>query len=525
MRIVTTKEMASIEKKTFEDFQFSEDLVIENVGIRVADYIYNEVLEQNNYGELVVFVGKGNNGADALAAARQLVNYGFTVRAFMLFSPNELSEESKKQARLAEKYGVRLTPLSRVEELESYFSQTQESFFIIDGILGTGYLGPLSNYLFEIISCINKWSSYTVAIDVPSGIEGDTGKASPEAIEADLTLAVGLPKIGFYVGDGPVHVGEIDVIDGGFPNMTMEGGNKFLLTREMVKTLSPKRDKFAHKNTYGHTLIIAGSYGLTGAACLAAQASLQVGSGLVTAVTWKESYYEMVARMPAEIMCGLIPSDEREILETIRTFNQYKTIIIGPGLGISDKTRDVVLKVLNHFSGYLVVDADAIKVLDLEKDLDYIKNRKSPTILTPHIGEFAQMIKTDKQLIVENPITYLRETIDKTNASIVLKSSSTFVGFPNNEIYINHFPNDGMATGGSGDVLAGILGGLLSQIRQAPKSSGMFEDKTKLYHTLCMGVSLHSSAGEYAAKEKGVRSMSAGSIIENIGPALTKIEE
>jgi hydroxyethylthiazole kinase-like uncharacterized protein yjeF len=524
MRIVNNTEMQNIESKTFEDFGFSEQLVVENVGIRTADFIDSEVLVGDDFGELVAVIGKGNNGADALAAARHLVNYGYTVRAFMLFTPEELSEEAKNQAMLAEKYGVRLTKLSRVEELESYFSQTQDRFFILDGILGSGFKGPLSNYLFDIVSCINQWSDMTVSIDIPSGIETNSGKAFPEAIKADYTMAVGLPKVGFYIGNGPQHVGEICTVNAGFPQMTLEGGDKFLLTQEVIQNFIPRRDKFAHKNTYGHTLVIAGSPGLSGAASLAAQAALRVGSGLVTAVTWKDSYYELVARMPAEIMCGLIPSDEQGILEEIRSFDDYRTIIIGPGLGISERSRDVVLKVLNHFSGAVVVDADAIKLLDLSKDLELLSHRKGPTILTPHIGEFAQLIGVDKNIIVEEPITHLRKTIDKTNAAIVLKSSSTFLGFPNNEIFINHLPNDGMATGGTGDVLAGILGGLLSQMNETPKSSGIFENKTALFHTLCLGVSLHSIAGQWAAKEQGVRSMTAGSIIEFLNQAIKQLE-
>lgn len=524
MRIVNNREMQNIESKTFEDFGFSEQLVVENVGIRTADFIDSEVLVGEDYGELVAMIGKGNNGADTLATARHLVNYGYTVRAFMLFPAEELSEEAKKQAMLAEKYGVRLTKLSRVEELESYFSQTQDRFFIMDGILGSGFKGPLSNYLFDIVSCINQWSDLTVSIDIPSGIETNTGKAFPEAVNADYTMAIGLPKIGFYIGNGPQHVGDICTVNAGFPQMTLEGGDKFLLTPEVIQNFIPRRDKFAHKNTYGHTLVIAGSPGLSGAASLAAQAALKVGSGLVTAVTWKDSYYELVSRMPAEIMCGLIPSDEREILEEIRSFDDYRTIIIGPGLGISERSRDVVIKVLNHFSGAVVVDADAIKLLDLNKDLELLSHRKGPTILTPHIGEFAQLIGVDKNVILEEPITQLRKTIDKTNAAIVLKSSSTFLGFPNNEIFINHLPNDGMATGGTGDVLAGILGGLLSQMNKTPKSSGIFENKSAIFHTLCLGVSLHSLAGQFAAKEHGVRSMSAGSIIEFLNQAIKHLE-
>ncbi|MGB0453566.1 MAG: NAD(P)H-hydrate dehydratase [Bacteriovoracaceae bacterium] len=523
MRIVNKTEMKAIEDLTINEFGFEESLIIENVGASIATYIFEDVLSFKDFGEILIFLGRGNNAADGLAIGRHLVNLGVNVRAFFLFPEEDLSEQAKKQRLLASKFGVKCADIQSIEELRAYFDQAGDEYFIIDAICGTGYRGPLSNYLFEVIKTINDCSSFTLALDIPSGIEADSGAILSEAIDADVTAAVCLPKVGYYLGSAPAYVGKIEVFQSGFPLQSVQGGDKFLLTDSKLSSLEEGRNKFAHKNTYGHTLVIAGSPGLTGAAVLASNGALRVGAGLVTAVTWKESYYELVARMPAEIMCGVIPTNDQEVVEVIRDLDKYDTVIIGPGLGVTEKSRDVVLKILNHFSGPVVVDADALKLIDLNKDKELLKQRKGLTVLTPHIGEFSGITGIDKTKVLEQPVTHLKEFVDNVNCAVVLKSSSSFIGFPNGEVFVNHFPNDGMATGGSGDVLAGILGGILAQFNGPVPSSGIFEDKSKLFEKICMGVGLHSLAGKIAAEHLGVMAMGAGDIVYSLGEAFSQI--
>jgi NAD(P)H-hydrate epimerase len=396
---------------------------------------------------------------------------------------------------------------------------------VIDGILGTGFRTPLSNYLFDMINLVNDQADKIVSIDIASGIESTSGEASGTAIKANVTLAVGLPKTGNYQAEGPLYSGIIHSLNAGFPSELLKGGDKFLLSPETVAGNYAPRSKFAHKNTFGHSLVVGGSKGLSGALIMASQSALKVGTGLVTASTWAANYDELCARISSEIMTGNIPRDEESVEEIIKNFKRYDSIVIGPGLGRSSESRDVVLKVLNNFHGPVVVDADAIRVLSLKEDQKVLRDRKAPTILTPHIGEFAHFCGQEIDVVLRSPMTFLKELVDETQCSIVMKGACTYLGFPNGELYVNYFPNDGMASGGSGDVLAGILGGLLAQVPVDTNVSKIFFDKKEYFEAVCLGVVAHTLAGKHAVRSLGSRAMTAGSITEFLSPAFRELDK
>jgi NAD(P)H-hydrate epimerase len=509
--------MKEIERASYEEYSLNESLIIEMVGIRGADFFEDNFLKKTDYGEIVVLVGKGNNGADGLSIARQLKNRGHKVRAFLLF-PSEIKKNSElgKQLSLAKNYGVKITEVKDNEQINGYFTQTQEDFLVIDAILGTGTRLPLSQNLFEIINLVNKYATTIVAIDIPSGITGDGGEMSSTAIEAGYTLAIGLPKTGYYMSQGMRHAGKIYVLKAGLPKKLLEAGDKQLLMPQKVGHLVKKRDKFDHKNRFGHLLVLGGSKGLTGALIMAASAGLKVGAGLVSAVTWEDNYIELVTRIMPEVMTGTIPKrgNLKDVESVLRDMNRFSAIVLGPGLGKSPEARELLTEVLNNFSGPLVLDADALKLLDLKRDGEILRQRKAPTILTPHVAEFADFTGISREDILTDPIGPLRNVIDETNCTFVIKGPCSFIGNPNGEIFINYFPNDGMATGGSGDVLAGIIGGFLAQIRPKVTTSGMFRNPERYYEAVSLGVCLHTLAGKYAAKKYGNFSMTAGSVIE-----------
>jgi ADP-dependent NAD(P)H-hydrate dehydratase / NAD(P)H-hydrate epimerase len=529
MRVVNADEMRKIDSQAIEEFGFTEGLIIENVGVRGADFIEDTYLKDGPYGEIVFLVGNGNNGADGVAIARHLKNRGNSVRIFLLFPDSDGSPELVKQAKLAHKYGVKVTELSSHDQLAGYFTETQEHYLVIDAIIGVGFRVPLSDYLFDIINTTNTYADELVAIDIATGITADSGSLSGTAIQADYTLAVGLPKTGHYIGDGAKHSGEIAVIDAGFPSALLEGGDKALLTPEGVSSIFQSRNKFAHKNNFGHAMVVGGSEGLCGALIMASNACLRVGTGLVTAATWAENYEQLVPRIRPEIMTGLIPTERAEVSDIIKELEVWDTIVIGPGMGRSTKTRDTVVELLNNFAGPVVVDADAIKVLSLKEDAELLKSRKGPTVFTPHIGEFASFVGVKVSEVLERPIEYLKEVVDTLSCCVVLKGSSTYLGFPNGEVFINHYPNDGMASGGTGDVLAGILGGLLAQnagdFRKDIKKSGLFADKSRLFEAICLGVMAHTLSGKFAADSLGVRAMTAGSIIDFLPNAFNELNQ
>ncbi len=525
MRVVNTAEMKKIEETTMVDMGFDEGLILENVGSNGSDFIERTFLTEHDPGEIIVLVGKGNNGSDGLAIARHLANKGHSVRAFLLFGPEEFGEELNRQLKFARHFGVKINEVRDTDQLESYFTQTQDEFLVIDAILGLGFRPPLSNYLFDVVNLVNQFSSLLISVDVPTGISGDNGGMSGNAMEADFTMAIGLPKVCHYVGDGAIHTGQLVVLDAGLPLPLTEGGDKFVLNPFDVAYSLKTRDKFSHKNNFGHCLIVGGSHGLTGAVLMSSMAALKAGTGLVTASTWEESYPEMCSRIIPEVMTGLIPTEKDDVDEIVRELKRWDSIVIGPGLGRGKRSRETVLKVLNHFAGPVVVDADALRVLNIEEDAQVLSQRKWPTILTPHMGEFADFAQTEIDKVLENPMEYLKTMVDRTNSCILMKGACSYLGLPNGEIYINYFPNDGMASGGSGDVLAGILGGLLAQSPMEVKSSSMFANKEVVYDAIKLGLTAHTLAGKHAAIKEGARSMTAGSLIEHLSDAFKELED
>ena len=528
MRIVSSKEMKEIEQKTYLNYGMKEELIIENVGSRAAHYLFDNYLQKKEFGEIIILVGKGNNGADGLAIARHLRHFNLAIRAFLLFPRTECTPDLLVQLTRAEAYGVRISEVKSPEDLFTYLNSSSENPFIIDAIFGTGVRLPLSRPMQEIIKMANQFGDEIVAVDIPSGIVGDTGAIEGAAINATVTLGIGLPKLGHFIDRGPQRIGHLHILDVGFPRELLKGGNKILVNYEEVATFKRTRSRFDHKNSSGHALLIGGSPGLTGALALAARAALKVGTGLVTATTWERSYQELTARVTPEIMIGRIPHDEKKAQDLLGSLGNYDSLVLGPGLGRTHFTRTAVLEIIKRYNGPLVLDADALNALSLEKDQSLLLRRSSVAIMTPHLGEFSRFIGVSIEKILENPLFYLSDAVEKTGAAILLKGPSSFLGIPSGEVYVNHHPNEGLATGGSGDVLAGIIGGLLAQrnteLKRGPRR-GPEESCDMLYQAVCLAMVVHSLAGESCMQELGARVMSAGDIIAHFGPAFKKLDE
>jgi len=532
MRVVSSAEMKNIEEIALKEFAFNDSLIIENVGLQGADFI-ESILQQELSkkaktfapNELVFLIGRGNNGADGLAMARQLANRGHVVRAFLLFPDEEASTQSQIQLKLAQAYGVKISPVKNTENILSYFTQAQDNYFVVDAIFGTGVRLPISNFLFEIITTVNDYSTLVISIDIASGVSGDNGSSSGTAILAHYTLAIGTPKLGHFMGDGARHTGELVVIDGGLPNALLEDGEIELLNPEKIAGFSiAKRSKFGHKNSFGHCLLIGGSQGMTGALIMAGAACLRSGVGLVSTATWEKNYLELASRVPAEIMSGVLPSREKDFDGHIKGLNRYSTIVCGPGLGRSEEARSIVLGLLQSYSGPLVLDADAINVLNYKKDQELFRDRQAPTILTPHVGEFCRFAEIESSDLLKRPIDYLKEMVDGLNCTIVLKDACSYIGLLTGKTLINYFPNDGMAKGGSGDVLAGLIGGLVAQLNRLSKEGLGRNDLLQIGQAVCLGVHLHSVAGKHLAQEIGTRPMSAMQLVEFLPNAFFDLE-
>lgn len=524
MRIVDNAEMRDLEQSSKNEFHYDERLIIENVAIKGAAIISKEVLNLFEDPEIIFLIGAGNNGADGVAIARHLSTMGIRVRAFKLFPENEMKDELKYQLNMASSFGVAINEIINTDQLVEYFNQIVGNCVVIDAIFGTGVQIPLSNFLYDVIKFVNKYSTYTVSIDLPSGVEGDSGIVQGNAISADMTLAVGLPKLGCYVADGPKLVGDLRVLDVGFPYPLMKSGNKFLLGVEDLIDTAHNRNKFGDKKIFGHTLVLGGSHGLTGALVMASQAALKVGAGLITAATWEPQYQEFISRLIPEVMTGYVPLDISKWPRLIKDLDKYSAIVIGPGLARSTRARRLVLEVLNNFSGPVVVDADAINVMSLKEDGKVFAMRNAPTVLTPHLGEFAHFTGVEFDKLSLRPVHYLKELVEQINCSVILKGPCTYMGFPDGNIFFNYFPNDGMATGGVGDVLAGILGGLLGQDQELKEANHSLMSRYESFNkSLKMAVYIHSLSGHFAAQNLGVRAMTASSLIDSFPRAFEEL--
>lgn len=523
MRIVNTDEIRSIEEG-LKGLEINSNILIENFGVNGARFLDREILKSSKDVQIITLIGPGKNGADGLCVSKHLLNLGYNVRVFKLFRDADCLNVLKEEIQTAAKYGLSVNEISSSLELEEYYSQIDSKTMLIDAIFGTGLKGDLPNFLYDIINFVNNYESFITSIDIPSGVNSDNGLVKGNAIKATLTLANSFAKQGYFMSDGVHKIGTVKAINSGFPVKTIGSGNKFLLNeRDILNTIDP-RDKFGDKKVFGHTLVIGGSHGLTGALVLASSASLRVGAGLVTAATWEPQYKEFLSRLIPDIMTGFIPLEVERWPNLIKGLDKYSAIVIGPGLARSTRARRLVLEVLNNFSGPVVLDADAINVLSLKEDKNVFKDRSAPTVLTPHLGEFAKFAGIDSDEVSENPVKCLKELISKINCTVILKGACSFLGLTDGNIYFNYSPNDGMATGGAGDVLAGILGGLLAQKSLSNEKVELSKRYEELNKTVINGVLLHTLSGKEASKEYGVRSMSASSLIDSLKKVFLQID-
>jgi NAD(P)H-hydrate epimerase len=526
MRIVTHLEMKELERLAQTRYSFPEKLIIENVALLGAHAILNKLGPEIELGELIFMIGRGFNGGSGLAIARHLSRMGYETRAFLLFDEADCSQEVKDQLKIAKAYGVRVSELTEVSALEAYFQQISGPKIIIDAIFGTGVRLPLSHLLYDVINLINAEKAYMISLDIPTGVEGDSGFIQGNAVKADLTLAVGLPKLGYFQAEGARLVGEIEVIQSGLPRDIIENeGDKFLIDKDLKKDLPKERNKFGDKKLFGHTLVIGGSHGLTGALVMSSTAALKVGAGLVTAATWEPQYQEFITRLIPEVMTGYIPYEQSKWSRLIKDLEKYDSIVVGPGFGRSLRSRNLVLEILNNFSGPVVLDADAINVLNIKDDAEVFKVRSAPTLMTPHFGEFSRFTGIAFEEVEKKPYYYLKETIERINCSVILKGPCTYLGFPNGKTYFNFSPNDGMASGGVGDVLAGILGGLIAQEANLKKRDSLYNIYENLNRTILLGVLVHTWAGKISAEKLGVRPMTATSLIDAFPEAFKALDD
>lgn len=501
--------MRAVDKAASEIGGIPSIVLMENAAIACV----NEL--KKDFGELTgkriaVFCGKGNNGGDGFAIARHLHNMDAEVSVYLVCG-NEFKGDAKINFDIIKKMNVNIDVVSDTENLK-YIIRSND--IIIDAIYGTGIHGTVGGISYDVINEINENSKYTMAVDVPSGINSDSGEICGICIRADKTVTFAAYKVGMLMFPAADYTGKVTVADISIPDYILEGQsiNINVTDEEFVRANFPVRENNSQKGDYGKVLVIAGSVGMTGAAYLSSQSAVTAGSGLVTLAIpaglngAMEAKTTEVMTLPVEDINGHISSGAAEkILE--RT-DMADAVLIGPGLGRSSDAARVLKSVLSHSKVPVIIDADGINAAS--RDMDILSDCTCPVIFTPHAVEMSRLTGLDRDYIEENRLVASKEFAEEYGVTVILKGHHTIVTASDGEQYINITGNPGLATGGSGDVLAGITASLAAR--------GINETAAA-----AMAVYIHGKAGDIAKDKYGIESVTASLVMESIPDALRQI--
>ncbi len=461
--------MYTLDKYTIKNIGIPGKELMENAGKGCAEFIRDRIRLATK-SKIAVFCGTGNNGGDGFVIARYLKSWKFEPVIFLLGNQEKMSSETSDNFEKCQNLKI---PIIQTEDADFELSGYD---LIIDAIFGVGLKGIVKGWRVNVIKKINEANIPVIAIDIASGVDADTGKAEI-AVQAVFTLTMANFKYGHFLGRGREKSGETLVIDIGIPDLIYEKlpPKAKLITADNV--IFPKRYRFSHKGDYGRIGIIAGSPGFSGAAILAARAALRSGAGLITLFhpVGMENIFETqlieIMTYPLPLPKGKasrLPESE-ESKKFIEKLNSMDVLLFGPGIGTSTESKDILKMILQHWKKSLVLDADALNILSQNPQLLKLIGNK-PIILTPHIGEFARLCNKTIAEIQADPLENLNQFIQKYNCNILLKGASTIYADAQ-KIIFNISGNDGLSTGGSGDVLSGIIVSFLGQKLELDKAA------------------------------------------------------
>ena len=496
MKLVTAKEMKALDVQAQNDYAMPGILLMDNAAQAVAEAVH-EALTALEGERVVIFCGGGNNGGDGLGAARWLQSYGVSVRAFVVGAAlDAVQGDAAIELAMFTKAGGRVEALSTEDDWVLAELAASKADVLVDALLGTGFHGELEGDVLRACELLNKSEKYILAVDVPTGVNADNGAVSENAVRADHTVTMALVKTGLLLYPGREYCGDIELADISMPVKLVEDykSDKYRLTDEIVRELLPLRKANAHKGDAGRVVICAGSPGYTGAAALASDAAVKAGAGLVSLYTPLSSrdvlaikltevmVHGLLERMPG-ILGGGAASDVASSAEAA------DVLAIGPGLGTSESTQEAVCTILQKITTPVVIDADALTALAGHTEI--LAAMQAQKVLTPHPGEMARLTGLEIAEIEADRINIAKKYAEQWQAIVVLKGAPTVIGCPNGTVYVNSTGNSSLATGGSGDVLTGIIAGLAAQ-------------EISLQEAAICGVYLHGLAAELTGIDIGL---------------------
>lgn len=520
MKIVSVAQMQELDRRMIEENETPGEVLMERAGQGVADVVRRLADLAGFTSPLVhLLAGRGNNGGDAFAAARFLKEAGLSVSVWLAGSANDVKGDALRHLSRMKSAGVALRELPLREDWDEALRYPMGADLLVDGVLGTGSSGPARGPAAGAIEYINAQARHAlvVAIDIPSGLNADTGSAEGETVRADVTVTMGLPKRGLVEPEALEYTGVVEVVDLGIPEefiaqLTPVEDRELIYSTDL-RPLFTRRRRGSHKGEYGHVLLIGGARGYTGAIALAARAALRSGAGLVTVLT-PAGIAPVVAGSVLEAMVLPAPETNTGSLdaglwaEWRQRVDTFQAVLIGPGLSRHPQSLTLVRHLVHEYNGPLVLDADALSVL--EGQAHFISKRRGPSVITPHPGELAKLMARETVEVQKDRRAAALAAAAKTEATVVLKGAGTLVARTGRPLQINLTGNPGMATGGSGDVLAGLLTGLLGQGLEP-------------YDAARAAVYLHGRAGDTAALRKSQAGLTAMDLVDELPYAFREV--
>ncbi len=513
MLLVTAEQMRELDRLTIQQYGVAGLTLMERAGAAMTQAIVVRFARNAKKGVLIV-AGKGNNGGDGFVVARLLKKKRIPCEVVLLARQDELTADATHNLRAFVKLKGKVSEIAG-DNLALLSQRLSKNGLIVDAIFGTGMKNAVRGRFAEAITLLNASGLPIVAVDIPSGLDADKGTPLGVAIQAELTVALGLAKLGEVIYPGVNFVGALAVADIGIDPraLTAVAPQTELLDRENMGWLVPRRAADTHKGSYGHLLVLAGSRGKTGAAILACRAAMRAGAGLVTLAA-PRSLNAIFAASLVEAMTEPLRENANEVMEPLndaewRALLERKNgLLFGPGIGVNDATQNTLRWLLRNLSLPWVIDADGLNNLALE--LGRLRHAKTAPILTPHPGEMARLIGKDNATVNADRIATARSFAVEHRCHLVLKGARSVIATADGKVFINPTGNPGMASGGMGDVLAGMISALLGQGLCA-------EDAMKL------GVYLHGFAGDRVAAAKGEIGLIASDLIDDLPAALSAL--
>lgn len=514
MKLVTAAQMRDIDKRAIEQFGIPSLTLMENAGRGIAELIRAQFGENLVQTKFAIVCGKGNNGGDGLVVARYLKRWGAPVSVFLLASRETLSGDARTNLGRAEEVGIAVEQVKG----EALAERLEDADILVDAILGTGFSGNnLNDEIGGAITALNRSGVPIIAIDVPSGLNCDTGEVPESCTRAFLTATLGLPKSGMYFYPGKAYCGHIEVIDIGIPDTCVEVSkiDSDVVTSSEADSWIPERRPTDNKGDAGKVSIFAGSVGLTGAAALAAISAVRAGSGLVT-VGCPSSLNDILEAKLTEAMTKPLPEVRPKRCLSMRSLGMMMemaktsdSVCLGPGIGRHRDTMELVRRFVGSFHGRLILDADGLYAFSAHAEL--LKLSPAEMVITPHPGEFARLVGKKVSEIEDNRLEAAMALAIEIEKVVLLKGAPTIIATPDGRAYVNPTGNAGMATGGSGDVLAGVITAFLG--------FGMAAEAA----AVC-GAYVHGLAGDLARDEWGTFGMTASDIVAKLPAAMLTVK-